>query len=84
MVALGVAMLLALTLPFAISAAKASARGKGRFAGATLAIGLAFATVFDPAKAAAVEETRKRNDAGKPVREDETGGSCQPRSDWPR
>ncbi len=51
-------------LPWAISAAKKSARGKGRLAGAAFAIGLAFGGVFDPAKTAAVEASEKKKEIG--------------------
>ena len=57
-------VLMALLMPRAIVAAKKSARGKGRMGGAALMIGLAFATVFDPAQAAAIEEMQKKKEAG--------------------
>jgi len=58
----GVALLF--LLPWAISASKRSARGKGRLAGATFAIGLAFGAIFDPAKSAAIENIRKKDELG--------------------
>jgi hypothetical protein len=61
---LAIVILVMLLLPFAIVAAKKSAKGKGRLGGAALAIGLAFGAIFDPAKTAAVENIQKRKDIG--------------------
>jgi hypothetical protein len=61
---LAIVILVMLLLPFAIVAAKRSATGKGRLGGAVLAIGLAFGGIFDPAKAAAVENIQKRKETG--------------------
>jgi len=66
--------LLFFLLPWAISASKKSARGKGRLAGATFAIGLAFGAIFDPAKSAAIENIRKKEEVG----DQEQGGVCEP------
>jgi hypothetical protein len=58
------ALALALLLPLAIVASKKSLRGKGRVAGAAMIIGLAFGGLFDPAKAAAIENIQKKKDLG--------------------
>ena len=58
------ALVLIMALPWAITAAKTSARGKGRLAGAAFAIGLAFGAMFDPAKAAATEACEKKKEIG--------------------
>jgi hypothetical protein len=63
-VALCAATLLLVLLPWAIIASKRSARGKGRVAGATLAIGLIFGALFDPAKSAAIENIQKKKETG--------------------
>ena len=63
-VTLGVMLCLGLALPWAITASKKSARGKGRLAGATFAIGLAFGAIFDPAKTEAMENIQKKNEIG--------------------
>jgi hypothetical protein len=55
-------------------ASKKSARGKGRLAGATFAIGLAFGAIFDPAKSAAIENIQKKKDIG----DEENGVSGPP------
>jgi len=68
-VTLGVILCLAIALPWAIAASKKSARGKGRLAGVTFAIGLAFGAIFDPAKTEAMENIQKKKDIG-----DEEGG----------
>lgn len=60
--AAGLALLFAIAMPFAIGAAKRSA--KGRMAGAGMAIWLAFAMAFDPAKAAAIETIQKKKEIG--------------------
>lgn len=57
-------LLLMVLLPWAIVASKKSARGKGRLAGATLAIGLIFGGIFDPAKSAAMEAAQKKKEVG--------------------
>lgn len=59
-----VAAALLLLLPWAITASKRSARGKGRLAGVTFAIGLAFGAIFDPAKSAAIENIQKKKEIG--------------------
>jgi hypothetical protein len=59
-----VATALAFVLPWAITASKKSARGKGRMAGAALAIGLAFGGIFDPATKAASEAAQKKKEIG--------------------
>jgi len=74
-VALAVAIALLALLPWAIAASKKSARGKGRLAGATFAIGLAFGAIFDPAKSAAIENIQKKKDIG-----DEEDGVAGPPS----
>ena len=61
---LAITILVMLLLPFAIIAARKSAKGKGRLGGAVLAIGLAFGGLFDPAKTAAVENIQKKKEAG--------------------
>ena len=63
-VTLGVMLCLGLALPWAITASKKSARGKGRLAGATFAIGLAFGAIFDPAKTEAMENIQKKSEIG--------------------
>jgi len=62
--ALAIAICLSIALPWAIVASKRSARGKGRLAGITFAIGLAFGAIFDPAKSAAIENIQKKKDIG--------------------
>jgi len=74
-VALAVAIALLALLPWAIAASKKSARGKGRLAGATFAIGLAFGAIFDPAKSAAIENIQKKKEIG-----DEEDGVAAPPS----
>jgi hypothetical protein len=61
LVALVVLVLLMLVMPSAVRFATKSARGKRGLGGATLALGIAFAFVFDPPKAAAIE---KKNENG--------------------
>ena len=63
-IALVVAAGLTIALPWAITASKRSARGKGRLAGAAFAIGLAFGAMFDPAKSAAIENIQKEKEIG--------------------
>jgi hypothetical protein len=63
-IALAIGLCLSIALPWAIVASKKSARGKGRLAGATFAIGLAFGAIFDPAKSAAIENIQKKKDIG--------------------
>jgi hypothetical protein len=70
--ALGVFILLMCLMPAAMRAVKRSTRGRGRMAGAALAIGLAFSTIFDPAQAAAIETMKKKKEAGE-VEEDAAG-----------
>ena len=61
-VAVGVFALLMLVMPAAVRATTKSIRGKGRLGGASLAIGIAFAFIFDPPKAAAIENIQKKNE----------------------
>jgi len=63
-IAAAIAVCLSIALPWAIAASKRSARGKGRLAGATFAIGLAFGAIFDPAKSAAIENIQKKKEIG--------------------
>lgn len=63
-VTLAVILCLGVALPWAIAASKKSARGKGRLAGATFAIGLAFGAIFDPAKTEAMETIQKKGEIG--------------------
>ena len=63
-IAAALAIVLAIALPWAITASKRSARGKGRLAGAAFAIGLAFGAIFDPAKSAAIENIQKKKEIG--------------------
>jgi len=62
LVALVVLVLLMLVMPSAVRFATKSARGKRGLGGATLALGIAFAFVFDPPKAAAIENTQKEEE----------------------
>lgn len=64
LLALAVFIGLMCLMPAAIRAVRRSTRGKGRMAGAALAIGLAFSTIFDPAQAAAIETMKKKREAG--------------------
>jgi hypothetical protein len=73
-IALAIGLCLSIALPWAIVASKKSARGKGRLAGATFAIGLAFGAIFDPAKSAAIENIQKKKDIG----DEENGVSGPP------
>ena len=63
-VAAGIFALLMLLMPAAVRAATKSVRGKRGLGGASLAIGIAFAFIFDPPKAAAIENIQKKNEAG--------------------
>ena len=63
-VAIALAVTLFPLMLIAILAVRKSARGKGRMGGAMLAIGFAFAMMFDPAKAAAIETIQKKKDVG--------------------
>jgi hypothetical protein len=63
-IALGLALILFPLVVAAIVASNGSRRGKGRMAGATLAIGLAFSAIFDPAQAAAIETIKKKKEIG--------------------
>lgn len=63
-ITVAIVICLAMLLPWAIAASKRSARGKGRLAGATFAIGLAFGAIFDPAKSAAIENIQKKKEIG--------------------
>ena len=71
LVAICIAIVGLLAMPMVISAAKKSARGKGRLAGASLMIGLAFSAIFDPKMAAAIENIEKQKEIGE---EEETAG----------
>ncbi|HEU5067639.1 MAG TPA: hypothetical protein VFT61_05590 [Sphingomicrobium sp.] len=62
LVALLVLGLLMLVMPSAVRFAIKSARGKRGLGGATLALGIAFAFIFDPPKAAAIENIQKKNE----------------------
>jgi hypothetical protein len=62
LVAAVLALLLAIAMPFAISAVKKSS--KGRMASVTMAIGFAFAVLLDPAQRAAIENIEKKKDIG--------------------
>jgi hypothetical protein len=62
LVALVVLVLLMLVMPSAVRFATKSARGKRGLGGATLALGIAFAFVFDPPKAAAIENIQKNEE----------------------
>jgi len=70
--------ILLVALPPILVRAKASSRRKGRVAGATLAIGLAFAAVFDPAKSAAIENIQKRSETGDTECEGPDSGPDEP------
>ena len=72
LVALVVLVLLILLMPSAVRFAIKSARGKRGLGGATLALGIAFAFIFDPPKAAAIENIQKKNENG----EEEGEGNC--------
>ena len=52
-------------LPLALQRSRKAAR-KGTAGGLMMGLGLAFMTIFDPAKAATVEEIRQRKDEGEP------------------
>lgn len=60
-VAAGLIVILAIVLPRLVAATKRSTRGKGRMAGAALALGLAFSVLFDPRKQDVIEQVGKRN-----------------------
>jgi len=64
LLAAAVFVLLILVMPAAVRFATKSARGKRGLGGATLALGIAFAFIFDPPKAAAIENIRKKNETG--------------------
>jgi len=51
-----------LFMPSAVRFAIKSARGKRGLGGATLALGIAFAFIFDPPKAAAIENIQKNEE----------------------
>ena len=72
LVAIAAFLLLILILPAAVRFATKSARGKRGLGGATLALGIAFAFIFDPPKAAAIENIQKKNDAGDEEQDDES------------
>ena len=61
-VAIMLGVVLLALLPLMITRAKKSTRG--RLAGATFIIGLAFGAIFDPAKAAAIENIQKKMHIG--------------------
>ena len=60
LVALGIALAMMVLVPWAILAVRKS----GRMAGAALAIGLAFSAILDPARAAAIEHIKKKQEIG--------------------
>jgi hypothetical protein len=64
LIAIAVFVLLMLFMPSAVRFAIKSARGKRGLGGATLALGIAFAFIFDPPKAAAIENIQKKNENG--------------------
>jgi hypothetical protein len=64
MIIAGLILLIGIALPFAIIAARKSARGKGRMSGVVLSIGLAFSILFDPRKQEVIERTGKSEDEG--------------------
>ena len=64
LIAIAVFVLLMLFMPSAVRFAAKSARGKRGLGGATLALGIAFAFIFDPPKAAAIENIQKKNENG--------------------
>lgn len=60
-------IVVALVVPLTIAAIvtfKTSGCGKGRVGGVTLAIGLAFGAIFDPATKVTVETVQKKKDLG--------------------
>ena len=60
-------------LPVLLGRSRKSA-GKGTAGGLVMGLGLAFMTIFDPAKSETVEEVRKRKDRGEPD-QSESGGA---------
>jgi hypothetical protein len=52
-------------LPRLLRASRRSAR-KGAVGGIVMGLGLAFMIIFDPARAASVEEVQRRKDLGEP------------------
>jgi hypothetical protein len=70
LVALIIFVLLMLVMPAAIRFATKSARGKRGLGGATSALGIAFAFIFDPPKAAAIENIQKKKEDGDEERDD--------------
>ena len=73
-IAAGLILVLALTLPRLIVAATKSTRGKGRMAGAAFALGLAFSVLFDARKQDVIEQVGKRA-----VEDEDSGqGSTEP------
>ena len=77
LVAIAVFALLMRFMPAAVRFATKSARGKRGLGGATLALGIAFAFIFDPPKAAAIENIQKKNETGD-EEEDEDDGRLDP------
>jgi len=69
LIAIAVFVLLMLFMPSAVRFAIKSARGKRGLGGAALALGIAFAFIFDPPKAAAIEDVQK-NEEGDEEQED--------------
>jgi hypothetical protein len=70
-ITVGLTMAIAAALPPAIMAAKKSVRGKGRMAGAALAIGLAFSLLYDARSQAVIENiagqrNEDEDEAGEP------------------
>jgi len=68
--AAGLAFVGAMSLLPAILRRSRKSRRKGTAGGVIMGIGLAFMTIFDPAKSASVEEIRRRREAED---EDESG-----------
>ncbi|MBY8825077.1 hypothetical protein [Sphingomonas colocasiae] len=66
MIVAGLIVLIAVSLPFAIIAARKSARkgGRGGMAGVVLSIGLAFSILFDPRKQEVIERIGKSEKEG--------------------
>jgi hypothetical protein len=69
-VAAGLAIVLAFALPPAIVRAKQSVRGNGTMAGVALAIGLAFAMLYDPRRTEIIEQVAPREDEDDEARPD--------------
>lgn len=72
LIAVAVFLAVVALLPATFRALRRSQRNKGGMAGAVLSIGLAFATVFDPALSEAMETIETNTDK---KQDDESGGS---------